>query len=118
MIIVFRLAAYALAAAVSYATLGPPDLRPHSDLGQIGEHAFAFGLLGMVFALGYPRHRLTAAILTAVFCGLLELAQLLSPGRHARLADFLVDAMATLGGFALVSIIDLAITSMRPSKPS
>jgi VanZ family protein len=118
MIILFRLAAYALAAAVSCATLGPPGLRPHSNLGQIGEHAFAFGLLGLAFALGYPRHRLPAAVLTAVFCGVLELLQLLAPGRHARLEDFLVDALATLGGFAIVSIIDLAITSMRRSSPT
>jgi VanZ family protein len=115
MIILFRLAAYALAAAVSYATLGPPHLRPHSHLSQNGEHAFAFGLLGLAFALGYPRQRLPAAVLTTVFCGGLELLQRFAPGRHARLTDFLVDALATLAGFAIVSIVDLAITSMRRS---
>lgn len=118
MIILFRLTAYALAAAISYATLGPPSLRPHSHLGQIGEHAFAFALLGLALALGYPRHRVSAVILTAVFCGLLELLQRFAPGRHARLADFLVDALATLAGFAIVSIVDFAITSMRRSSPT
>jgi VanZ family protein len=118
MIILFRLIAYALAAAISYATLGPPDLRPHSNLGQFGEHAFAFGLLGLAFALGYSRHRLPAAVLTALFCGVLELLQLVAPGRHARLNDFLVDALATLGGFAIVSIVDFAITSIRRSSPT
>ena len=118
MITLFRFAAYALAAVISYATLGPPDLRPHSDLGQIGEHALAFGLLGLAFALGYPRHRLPAAVLAAAFCGLLELLQLLAPGRHARLEDLLVDALATLGGFAIVSIVDFTINSMRRSSPN
>ena len=118
MIMLFRLAAYAIAAAVSYATLGPPNLRPHSTLGQNGEHALAFVLLGLTFALGYPRHRLPAAILTAVFCGILELLQRFAPGRHARLEDFLVDALAALAGFAIVSVVDFAITSTRRSSPT
>jgi hypothetical protein len=92
MIILVRLVAYALAAAVSFATLGPPSLRPHSDLGQNGEHALAFVLIGIAFALGYPRQRLLVASLTAVMTGVLELLQLFVPGRHARFEDFLVDA--------------------------
>jgi VanZ family protein len=118
MVILFRVAAYILAAAVGYATLGPPELRPHSNLGQNGEHALAFALLGLMFALGYPRHRLLVAVLAAVFCGLLELLQLFAPGRHARMEDFLVDALATSAGFAIVSVVDFAITSMRRSSPT
>jgi VanZ family protein len=118
MIILIRLFAYAIAAAVSFATLGPPDLRPHSNLGHNGEHASAFVLLGVAFALGYPRHRSLAAGLTVLFCGALELLQLFVPGRHARLEDFLVDALATLGGFAIVSIIDFAMSSRRRSNPT
>ena len=118
MIIFVRLSAYALAAAVSFATLGPPGLRPHSNIGQNGEHALAFVLVGLAFAMGYPRHRLLAAGVTVVFTGVLEVLQLFVPGRHARLEDFLVDALATLGGFAIVSIIDFAVSSMRRSKPT
>ena len=77
-----------------------------------------FVLIGIAFALGYPRHRLLAASLTAVMTGVLELLQLFVPGRHARVEDFLVDASATLAGFVIVSIIDLAITAMRGSKPT
>jgi hypothetical protein len=118
MIILIRLFAYALAAAVSFATLGPASLRPHSDLGQDGEHLLAFVLVGLAFALGYPRHRWLAAGLTVVMTGVLELLQLFVPGRHARLEDFLVDALATLGGFAIVSVIDFARTSIRRSTPT
>ena len=117
MVILFRLAAYILAAAIAYVTLGPPTLRPHSNLGQIGEHALAFVLLGVTFALGYPRHRLLAAVLSGLFCGVLELLQLFAPGRHARLEDFLVDALATVGGFAIVSLVDFATRSIRRSSP-
>ena len=118
MINLIRLFAYFLAAAVSFATLGPPGFRPHSNLGQDGEHAFAFVLIGLAFALGYPRHRLLAAGLTVAFTGVLELLQLFVPGRHARLEDFLVDALATLGGFATVSIVNFAMSSMRRTKPT
>jgi VanZ family protein len=118
MVIFFRVAAYILALAIGYVTLGPPGLRPHSNLGQNGEHALAFALLGLTFALGYPRHRLMAAILTAISCGVLELLQLFAPGRHARLEDFFVDALATLAGFAIVSFVDFAITSIRRSSPT
>jgi len=34
--------AWLLAGLVTFATLGPPSYRPHSDLGQIGEHGLAF----------------------------------------------------------------------------
>ena len=78
----------------------------------------AFGLLGLAFALGYPRHRLPAAVLTAVFCGVLEFLQLFAPGGHTRLEDFLVDALAALSGFAIASIVDFAINSTRRSSPS
>ena len=53
MTIILRLFAWGLAAAVAFATLGPPGQRPHSNLGQDGEHALAFVLLGLAFGLAY-----------------------------------------------------------------
>jgi VanZ family protein len=116
MILFIRLLAYALFAAVSFATLGPADLRPRSNLSHDGEHALAFVLIGLAFAMGYPRQRLPAAGLTVVMTGLLELGQLFAPGRHARLEDFLVDAAATLLGFGLVWMLDFTTSLMRGSK--
>jgi hypothetical protein len=46
MTILLRVFAWCLAAAVAFATLGPPGYRPHSNLGQDGEHALAFVLWG------------------------------------------------------------------------
>ena len=48
MIAMFRLSAWLLAAAVTFATLGPPQFRPHSNLGQDGEHTLAFILVGFL----------------------------------------------------------------------
>ena len=92
MSILFRSSAWLLAAAVAFATLVPPGLRPHSDLGQDGEHALAFILVGLAFGLAYRQRRLAVAAVSVVLIGVLELMQFWAPGRHARLEDFLVDA--------------------------
>src|SRR5450432_4801862 len=94
MIIILRIFAWLLAAAVTFATLGPPRFRPHSDFGQDGEHALAFVLLGLAFGLAYTRNRLLTAASSVVLIGVVEIMQIWAPGRHARLEDFLVDALA------------------------
>ena len=100
---ILKLFAWFLAAAVAFATLGPANLRPHSDFGQNGEHAFAFILVGIAFALAYRRNRPLTAAITIVLIGVLEILQLWVPGRHARLEDFVVDALAASAGLLLVA---------------
>ena len=117
MIILLRLFAWLLAAAVTFATLGPARFRPHSDLGQSGEHMFAFLLVGLAFGLAYPRHRVPTAALSVVLVGLLEVLQLWAPGRHARLDDFVIDALATCIGFALAAMFDWLTRSHWHAKP-
>ncbi|MDA9468946.1 VanZ family protein [Bradyrhizobium sp. CCBAU 53415] len=113
MSIFIRSFAWLLAAAVTFATLGPPGLRPHSDLGQDGEHALAFILVGLAFGLAYPRRRLLSAATAVVLIGVLELMQFWAPGRHARLEDFLVDALTACIGFALAAATDWLLTRFR-----
>jgi VanZ family protein len=107
--------AWLLAAAVAFATLGPPTYRPHSDLGQNGEHALAFVLVGLAFGLAYGHNRWRTAAISAVLIGLLELLQLWVPGRHARLMDFLVDALAACAGLVLAAGLDWALRRARPN---
>jgi hypothetical protein len=104
----FRLGAWLLAAAVTFFTLGPPRLRPHPILGQDADHSLAFLLVGLAFALAYPQHRRLAMAISVVLIGALELLQFMSPGRHARLEDFVVDALAAVAGFALAAVLDWA----------
>ena len=80
MSILVRSIAWLLAAAVTFATLSPPGLRPHSDLGQDGEHALAFILVGLAFGLAYRRRRLLSATTAVVLIGVLELMQFWRPG--------------------------------------
>ena len=105
---ILKIIAWLLAAAVTFATLGPPRFRPHSDLSQDGEHALAFVLVGLAFGLAYTRNRRLTASLAVVAIGLIELLQLWAPGRHARLEDFVVDALAACAGLAVAAGLDWA----------
>jgi VanZ family protein len=115
MMTLFRLFAWLLAAAVTFATLGPPGYRPHAHaVGQDGEHALAFVLLGLAFGLAYRQHRVAAAVIAVVLTGALELAQLWVPGRHARLEDFIVDALTACAGFVAAAALDWFAQRVRP----
>ena len=115
MTFLLRLTAWLLAAAVTFATLGPASYRPHAILGQDGDHAFAFILVGLAFGLAYPRQRLPASAIAMVTIGALEILQLWAPGRHARLEDFLVDAAAACVGFAVAAGLDWMLRRASPS---
>jgi VanZ family protein len=117
MIIVLRILAWLLAAAVTFATLGPAQFRPHSSLmGQDGEHALAFILVGLAFGLAYPRHRLLTGGIAVVMIGVIELLQLWAPGRHARLEDFVVDALTACAGMAVAAVLDRVVQRVRAAK--
>src|SRR5256885_4108610 len=98
-----RIFAWLLAAAVTFATLGPAMLRPRSELGQNGEHAIAFVLVGLAFGVAYSRQRLLTSVISVVAIGVLEILQLWVPGRHARLVDFVGDALAACIGLAMAA---------------
>ena len=109
-----RVIAWVLAAAVTFATLGPARLRPHADLGQNGEHALAFVLVGLAFGLAYPRNRLLTTFVAVVMTGAIEILQFWAPGRHARLSDFIVDALAACAGLAIAAALDWFVSRNRP----
>src|ERR1700716_791799 len=114
MTLILRIIAWLLTAAVTFATLGPARLRPHSDLGQDGEHALAFVLVGLAFGLAYGRNRLLTTAVAVVLIGTLEILQFWAPGRHARLEDFAVDALAACVGLAVSAALDWTIRRTRP----
>ena len=109
----FRIIAWLLTAAVTFATLGPPQYRPHLGLSQDGEHALAFVLVGLAFGLAYPGRRLLTAGIAVVLIGVLELLQLWMPGRHARWEDFVVDALAACAGIAAPAVVVWLMSLLR-----
>jgi VanZ family protein len=118
MTLILRLCAWLLAAAVTFATLGPPRFRPHSNFGHDGEHALAFVLLGLAFGLAYTRNRRLTAAISLVMIGVIEILQLWAPGRHARLEDFVVDALAACAGFAIAAGVDWVVQRSHRSSAS
>jgi VanZ family protein len=119
MTIIPKLFAWCLAAAISFASLGPPGYRPHAfSLGHDGEHALAFVLLGLAFGVAYPRSRLLMAAIAVALTGLIEILQLWAPGRHARLEDFLVGALAACVGLAAAAACDWIIKRSQRASAS
>jgi VanZ family protein len=114
----FRIIAWLLTAAVTFATLGPARYRPHSPLGQDGEHALAFVLVGLAFGLAYPRRRVLTAGIAVVLIGVLEVLQFWMPGRHARWEDFVVDVLAAGVGIATAAVLDRLMRRSKPETPT
>lgn len=93
-----RISAWSLAAAIVILSLVPPQLRPETDLPHELEHFLIFAATGAAFGLAYVVRSMLLATWLVTFAGAVELAQLFVPGRHARLSDFLVDAVAVCAG--------------------
>jgi VanZ family protein len=68
----------------------------------------------LAFGLAYRRNRVLTAAIAVVLTGALELAQLWVPGRHARLEDFIVDALTACAGFVVAALLDLLAQRVRP----
>ncbi len=87
---------WSLLLAIAIATLVPLNLRPGNGNGtDVGlQHLLPFVAVGFLLCLGYPRHWLLVALFLSGATITLELAQLLTPDRHARIAD----ALTKLGG--------------------
>ncbi len=113
-----QILAWLMIAATTFATLGPPSLRPHaSPLGQNGEHALAFVLVGLTVGLAYSRRLWLTTLLAVMVTGLVELAQFLAPGRHARWEDFIVDAGTLCAGLALSAAVARFIPAAIAARP-
>jgi len=99
------IAAWALLAFITYSTVSPIQARPMSPFPASIEHFAAFAALGILFCLAYPKHRALACALVFGSAVLLEIAQLLTPDRHARLADALQKLAAGAFGIGVVTVM-------------
>jgi VanZ family protein len=100
-----RLLAWALAAVIAFLSLVPPGLRPETGAPHDLEHFAIFALTGVAFGLGYDRRPLRVALFLVAFAAAIEIGQRFVPGRHARLSDFLVDALALSLGVLAADLI-------------
>jgi VanZ family protein len=100
-----RIASWLLAAAIVVLSIVPASLRPETDVPHDLEHFAIFFATGIAFGIGYNRRPGLVTLWLVIFAGAIELAQFAVPGRHARLSDFIVDALAACIGLAMASYV-------------
>lgn len=99
-----RITAWFLACVITVLSLVPPWLRPETGAPHDVEHFAIFLATGLAFGFGYSRKPIVVVAALFLFAGMIELAQLFVPGRHARLSDFIVDAFALCAGVGFISL--------------
>ena len=102
-----RIAAWVLTAAIVILSLVPPTLRPETSAPHGFEHFTINAATGFAFGLGYKRRHDLLAILLVIFAASIELAQFFVPGRHARVSDFIIDAISLCIGLVISSLFNL-----------
>ncbi|MBN9436374.1 VanZ family protein [Bosea sp. (in: a-proteobacteria)] len=85
-----RLLPWLLLGFIVFATLSSLEMRPRISHSAHFERFAAFWLLGFLFAAFHPRRIGTVLLFVAGVAVGLELVQLVSADRHARLGDLLV----------------------------
>jgi VanZ family protein len=101
----FRIVAWVCVAAIVVLSLVSPSLRPVTRLPHNLEHLAIFAITGLALGLGYPGRLMRHIAMLVIFAGVIELAQFVTPGRHPRLIDFVVDAGSACVGAALAALM-------------
>jgi VanZ family protein len=99
--IISQASAWILLMTIAVLSLVPAQDRPVTSLPHLVEHISIFLVTGLAFGVGYPQRRLFQFVTLLAFTAAIELAQLLVPGRHARLSDFLIDALGMTVGLSI-----------------
>ena len=107
--------AWAILAFIVFATLSPIGLRPHFEDVSV-ERFGAFGLMGLLFGLAYPKRLWLVLTLVAGAAFALEALQHLTPDRHGHLLDALVKFAGSLCGVAAAWLVDRAVTMWMSSR--
>jgi VanZ family protein len=101
----FQAGGWLCLAAIGVLSLVAPSLRPVTFLPHNFEHVAIFLAAGLAISLGYPNRATQQMIALALFAAAIELAQFYAPGRHPRVSDFLVDALAACAGVVVASML-------------
>ena len=102
--------------AIVVLSLVPAHDRPITALPHSLEHLTIFFAAGLALGTGYPQGQKFQFAALLVFTAVIEMAQLAVPGRHARLIDFVVDAVPIMTGLSLGLIATPKLLS-RPLPP-
>jgi uncharacterized membrane protein HdeD (DUF308 family) len=83
------IAAWVVLGFIAYVSLSPLSHRPTIPTSWNVEHLAAFAILGGLFYLAYPRRTLGVLVIVLGGAALLEVLQLFTADRHARILDAL-----------------------------
>jgi len=95
-----KASAWLLVVAITVLSVVPSTSRPITPAAHDVEHFLIYLATGLAFGIGYPRRPWTLAMGLVTFAGAIEFVQLFIPGRHSRLSDFIIDAVAVCLGVA------------------
>lgn len=104
--------AWLLLALILFVTVSPIGLRPHTVTTVDADRGTAYVLLGLAFALAYPKQWKLVAVLLIIGAVAIEYLQYFSPTRHPRLHDAGIKAM----GAALGLVAGWVVNRWRESK--
>ena len=110
LVLTIRMGAWLLVILVGVLSIVPAWARPETGVGHGFEHFAAFFVTGIAFGVGYSNRFLVAAFALVLYSGVIEIVQLLVPGRHSRLSDFAIDA-----GAVAIGVIAAATATRRVS---
>ena len=100
--------------AIVILSVVPAVDRPVTGSGQSFEHFTAFAVVGGAFSIGYRFSLMRLLLLAVFFCGGVELLHVPLPTRHARVSDFLVDAVGACFAISCVFVTRQILSTMVP----
>jgi VanZ family protein len=100
-----RVTAWLLVSGLVVLTVVPPVMRPVSPAPSEFEHFVSFMLAGALQYLSYLGRLFPWLLIAVLFAGATELLQIPMSGRHARVTDFLIDALAGCSGILIGFVV-------------
>jgi VanZ family protein len=115
-------AAWTSLAFIIYATLSPLNERPEFAADGLlflfshFDQYIAYASMGCLFGLAYPRHAFLVCILVLGSAVLLELAQILTADRHARVSDAVRKIIGGAFGVAFAHLSHAFLSGRPPLR--
>jgi VanZ family protein len=113
--IAFRIFAWGLLLAIFLFTDAPIIFRPVTHLSPNFERFAALCVVGLAFALAYPRRLFLVFCLLFFAIAIFELLQLMLPDRHAHFQDALFKQAGALAGISIGYVVCRFCGRIRPS---
>ena len=105
-----RLACVSTLFALAVLSLLPAGSVHRTEIGGHGEHLLAYA--GTAFLLGIgarPRNQPLLLLTLIAYAGLLEVLQLLSPGRKSQIGDFIYSAAGVFLGIIVAGVLQAGL---------